>query len=405
MRLNRATLHRLAGATLALLLLLSATACERGAGQSSGDPAQGSASSKATAETRLAEARRDIEAVVARREAAIKAKDREAFLATVDPENTTYLVEQRHWFDDAVQTTDAFSLKVRGVNLAAEGEAQVRLSESFSLTNGEVRSLDYVAVYRERSNGWKDSDYLFKELRRGKLLVMHSGVDQDAEEVAVLESENLAWLKQTFGWEPTSDVVIKLYPNQPAFTYSIKPSLPLGAAGWTEAGESIKYRLDRNSAPEPEFLLHETTHRMLSELTNDNAAYWLQEGLATWAQAAYSGNFHLQQVREVFGGVAPPLGLAELAAINPERAEPRGRAYYPESMMVVKYIVDTYGVDRMKAVFSQLASHPPNEKASSEKLNYAAQLTSQSISEALGVSVQRFEQDWKRWVERELQPH
>ncbi|MGE5589383.1 MAG: hypothetical protein ACM3ZA_01955 [Bacillota bacterium] len=339
--------------------------------------------------------------IVQRQDAVLK-RDREAFLGTVDPGNATYLVEQGHWFDDAARTVKAFSLQVRDVKVAAPDLARVSLTEAFTLTGGEQHTFDYQAVYRLRDGVWKASDYAFDELHQDQVTVRHWDRPNAARGALQDELANLAWLKQTFGWQPASDMVIKLYPERDPFLYSIKPSLPTWVGGWNEAGEAIKFRASRDVPPDPDGLLHESTHHMLSELTNDNASYWLQEGLAGWTPGARAGEFDMNRLRQRLGGALhwtlPQLEMQDLESME----GPDVGAYYAESFLVVKYLMETYGLDRFKAIAAELAKHPVHPVTAAEKTSETNQLTRAAMEKALGISFDRFAAEWYAWAKGEV---
>ncbi|MHB9146603.1 MAG: peptidase MA family metallohydrolase [Symbiobacteriia bacterium] len=341
-----------------------------------------------------------VRGVAAARVEAVLQHDRPAFLATVDAANATYATEQGHWFDDAARTVASYALTVRDLRLTARDTAQVDLTESFTLQNGERRGRNYTAVFKLRPGGWTDSDYAFTELRQDRVTVRHWNRPRAAALALAAEAENVAWLQQTFGWQPAAAVVIKLYPEREPFLYSIKPSLPGWVAGWTEAGESIKYWVMQD-APSSEGLLHETTHHMLSELTNDNASYWLQEGLATWATATHGGGLDVRSQLGPSGRL--PWTLPELAAVNLEELDQnKAEAYYAEAYLTVKYLLDTYGMEKLKAVTAELARHPANPVTASEKLTESSTLTQEAISNVLGVPFEQFAGDWQTWAAAQL---
>lgn len=346
--------------------------------------------------------RQTIEHVVAERRNAVLNHDRNAFLATVDGENPTFFVEQGHWFDDAARAVDTYTLQVRNVEQVSATEARASLQESFQLKDGDRHSFDYEAVYRLRDGFWKASDYAFEELRQDSVSVRHWDRPRAAQGALQDELSNLAWLKQTFGWQPATDIVIKLYPRQDPFLYSIKPSLPTWVGGWNEFGEAIKFLAPRDTAPPADGLLHESTHHMLSELSNDNASYWLQEGLATWTPGARAGHFDMAATRSRMGDRLR-WTLPELEAQDLESMEgPDVGAYYAESFLVVKYLMDTYGVGRFKAVSAELAKHPANPVTAAEKTSETNQLTRAALEKALGIPFDRFAADWYAWAKAQV---
>ena len=75
---------------------------------------------------------------------------------------------------------------------------------------------------------------------------------------------------------------MKLYHEPELFRQMVKPSLPEWAAGWNEAGQSIKFvgalRMDDWEGSFASGLVHEVTHKMVSERTGDNAGTTATQG-------------------------------------------------------------------------------------------------------------------------------
>lgn len=389
-------------ALLFVLAVLWSTGCSSPAPAPSQTASQsGTAAEQAAQAQQLAQAKEAIRALVTQRQTAVSQHDRNTFLATVDPENTTYFVEQGHWYDDAVQTVAAYSLQLRDVQLTAPGEALAQLSLSLTLKSGDTQGITCPEVYRLRDGSWKDSDYAFKELRQGHIAIKHMARPVAAAATPDIETANVTWLEQTFDWQPAADLEVKIYPNQPIFANSIKPGLMKSSAkGWSEVGEAIKYWTDEDTAPPATVLLHETAHHMLSELTNDNASYWLQEGLATWTQSAESGQFDMAGVRMDLGGTRLLYTLPQLETLSIERTPVHG--YYGESMLVVKYLVDRYGMKKFRAITDELAKHPANPASNSEKVKATDDLTRQAISKVLAIPFDQFAREWYQWASVEI---
>ena len=235
-------------------------------------------------------------------------------------------------FDRDFGITNKAIQAINAVHLKSPDKAIVSLTQTFRLKDGGERFYDYDAVYLLRNGQWKDSDYAFDKLRRDGVIVRHWRRPTLAQAALEEVLKNLAWLKQAFGWQPKSEVVIKIYPEHTPFLYSIKPSLPTWVAGWDEAGESIKFYAPRDDAHlRAGVLLHETTHHMLSGLSNDNAAYWLQEGLASWAVEAEKGGAATRPAGNRLDGAMPRWTLPQLEALDLESMQGEGVSAYSPS--------------------------------------------------------------------------
>lgn len=398
---DRSAGRRGAALGLALLILvgLAAGGCTPNTHPAETPAAQTPVTPAATIDPAVDAATRGaIETVVAQRQAAVLKHDKDSFLATVDGSNTTYLVEQRHWFEDVAHTVTEFSLQAKDMKRVAADAVRVTLTESFSLKSGEKHTLTFDKLYRLRGESWKDSDYPFEELRGEHITVRYQGTAEMARAALDAEAADLNYLRQTFGWQPASDIVIKLYTQKDLFLYDIKPSLPTWVGGWDEANESIKFRISDHTKFVPAGgLLHESTHQMLFALSNNNASYWLQEGLASWVPRSRTGDFGLAKLRDAVG--AKPWTLPELEAKNLETLDSKdAMIYYGESMLVAKYLMDTYGVEKLKAITAELAQHPENAVTVAETIPASNRLTEAAISNVTGLRFDQFAEDWYAWA-------
>ena len=60
--------------------------------------------------------------------------------------------------------------------------------------------------------------------------------------------------------------------------------------------------------------------------------------------------------------------------------------------------METYGMDKVKAVTDELARHPYNPVTAAEKQDETNRLTRRAITKALGVPYDQFAQAWYAWA-------
>ena len=244
--------------------------------------------------------------------------------------------------------------------------------------NGKYYSCSYDARFLN-VNGKLLYDGLFCNHadRNGATVQYPDGYESVANLLAEDADAFLNAINAYYTYTPDPGICIKVYDDQDIFLQSIKFDLPDWVGGWHEFGESIKiYWPYKNYEVDPATVYHETTHWFLSEITNDNAAYWIQEGLATLFETnlttgldnmAFLYNNDIVALAEN-GGI---WDLEKLSSTNPEELTDivMVRGYYALSALCVKHIIDTVGIERFLDVMDDLKSNDVIRTTASEKIN------------------------------------
>ncbi|MBH8605473.1 hypothetical protein [Thermoactinomyces sp. CICC 10522] len=296
-----------------------------------------------------------------------------------------YIQEQKRWFQDAVKVMKPGSFHIHPVCFTelSENRVKVHLEQTYRLRE-EFHRVSFPVLFERTRNGWKDSDLVFARLGNGMISVYYT--DASLQKLARLAfsslSKGVAAFNRKYGWTP-GRVEVKLYQDPELFRESVKPSLPGWAAGWHEANQSIKF-IAENVDPAwfASGMIHELTHQLISELTNDNAAYWLQEGAAMFYEAHLLPDFHwIHSVPRQF----QPLSIAELEQKRLERlpSDEAGR-YYLSAYLQFKNLVETYGEEKLKKVFEILKASPYLDVDSDQKVERLNRLTHDALNQVLG---------------------
>ena len=229
--------------------------------------------------------RRSIQSVISQKEVAVNQHNKSRFLSFLHPQNNMYIQEQKRWFDDAVRYMDTDSFHIELIRMKKEGKDTIKAWVSQRYTRGNrVFQVRIPLVFRKTRSGWKDADIAFYKYKKGIFTVCYTDevIRKQAKIALHSAQEAVTGFKKRYHWSP-SRVEIKLYHQPEVFRQSVKPSLPMWAGGWHESRQAIKFigGIIEDSALS-QGIVHELTHQMVSELTNDNAAYWLQEGMAMY---------------------------------------------------------------------------------------------------------------------------
>jgi hypothetical protein len=319
-----------------------------------------------------------IEKTVEIKQRAINQRDMELFMSTIYPDNH-YLQEQKRWFHDAISFVDrgSFRLTVKHKQQLAKDRYRVDVVQTF-LHNHHRYTAVYPLEMRKTANGWQDIDFLPYRISQGRISVRYNNpvhTDYAKQALTILTHVDQV-LANKFYWHPKK-LETKLYDNPALFRQSVKLSLPTWAGGWNEARESIKLIVEQADASWLKHgLAHEYTHQLLSDLTNDNAAYWLQEGTAMYYEALISResptisvNFRLYSISEL-----EKLNLEQLQAKDATR-------YYLSCYVHVRNFIQRYGEDKLQQMLHMLRRYSYIDADSASKRLQTNQRTAAALQQ------------------------
>ena len=193
-----------------------------------------------------------------------------------------------------------------------------------------------------------------------------------------------------FGWEPRQRTVIEVLPDHERFAVRVvgMPDVHTMAAC---TGPVIAMEVPRRSMPNrhtgrwdwEHVLQHEYTHTVTLERTNNRIPLWFTEGLAVFMEPAPRDWPTKQMVAEEWrnGTLLEPSEL-NWAFIRPRRPQDRGLAY-TQSWLMVQYLLERSGEPGLQRLLDQYRDGVPESSA---------------VPAALGVSRQRFHEDFLVWV-------
>jgi hypothetical protein len=322
--------------------------------------------------------------LIKQKEKAVNEKKWKLYLHILNSGKPMYVQEQKRWFQDALKVMKPGSFHVHPVCFISLNEKQVKVQlEQTYRSNGEFHRVSFPMLFEDTKQGWKDSDLVFEHLGNQTITVYYT--DASLRKLARLAFHSLRKgveaFRHKYGWN-AQRVEVKLYRDPDVFRESVKPSLPEWAAGWHEANQSIKFIAEKvDPAWFASGMIHELTHQMISELTNDNAAYWIQEGAAMYYEAHLLPDYHwVHSVPKRF----QPLSIAELENKRLERLpSDEASRYYLSAYFQFKHLVETYGEMKMKKVLETLKESPYIDVDSDQKIERLNQLTNAALGQVL----------------------
>jgi len=224
---------------------------------------------------------RAVTQLMKQKEKAVNSRKLDLYLQTLDSNKAFYKQEQKRWFQDAVQVIepDSFHLKVLSVMPDQKKTVRAVIEQTYS-AKGQQVSVKVPLRLRHTPKGWKDTDLAFEQLGDKTITVYYTepSLKMNAQIAYHTLKKAALKLQKRLDWRPQK-IEVKLYHDPKWFRQSVKPSLPKWAGGWHEANQSIKFIASRMDPDQlASGMIHELAHQVVSDLTNDNAAYWLQEG-------------------------------------------------------------------------------------------------------------------------------
>ena len=331
----------------------------------------------------------ELQSVLADRMDGVNGKDQALYLSTVLPGDGVLMKEESNLIRaaGALDIRD-YTISAADVTTTADGFT-ARLTQSYTL-DGEEHACGYEAAFKTEGGKLYYCGPAF-QLDEAERVKVWFTVQNAALAQQLLEAETavLAGMKEHLGFVPNGFISIKLYDNQQVFLQSVKLDLPNWVGGWHEYGESIKSftgAYGTEAALYKPMLNHETTHRMVSELSNDNASYWLQEGLASvfqnWLDDTASP---FLTETELTGQYTP---FAEHKIINLEQldADDGGAVglYYASSKAYAAFLLDRFGWDKMREALEYMKKFELIPVTGAEKLDEANTRTDEEIKTVFG---------------------
>jgi hypothetical protein len=386
-------------ASVAVLGAMAAIAYLATSGRAHRPPA--AAASPTIAAEVPASATQIVESVVTARLAALRARDLDAYMALIDEGDTEYYTEQRNWyllFQDA-ETAD-YSVEVRAATFTDEGTIVAGLRQHYLLgPQEEDRTIDYENRFVSTADGWKDADLNFS-IQETPHFVIKYPAQAGGEAVEVGEAAELAYSSVTekLGLEPQTKPTIKMYATREMLRESTDIRIAYLFNGWGEAGESIKMYAYR-SGNLPNLLAHELVHKITLEIGGSQPC-WFAEGLATsFGNWPFAGGNALEMRTSTLEDLTRPVSWLESQDLTQIEDDRTRRTFYDTAGMIVQFTVDTYGLDKLHAVLTELAEFPELGRG----YDYSREPELQrrlyeSIEKVMGLDRAAYNEAWLAWI-------
>ncbi len=344
----------------------------------------------------------DVAALMAQRAEAVNNSDQGAYLATVWPSDEVLMKEE----DNLIRSSSALGIKDYSAKAGTPSHHRdgvtAEVTQSYTL-DGVPRQCAYEAKFVSEGGKLYYAGPAFLLLQSDRVKIYYAeGGGELAQKTLETETAVLDAMKTRLDFVPQDFISVKQYADQQVFLQSVKLDLPDWVAGWQEYGEAIKTRAGAFPVETGDFwrmLNHETTHLMVSELSNDNASYWIQEGLAGVFQHTLSDPGLPNMAKEETGQEFTP--YAEQKGISLERLSGADvRKYYATSRAFAAFLLDTYGWGKVRQALEYMKKYPLIPVTGAEKIPESNTRTDEAIKAILGLDTDdAFQQAFDEWLD------
>lgn len=323
-------------------------------------------------------------------EKAVSENDVDTFMSYQNKDNKLFYNEQLRWIQEVIykkQHSYHIDVLLSNVQLTSSTLGEVVFQVTITKPNKQstTNKVSYQIIKKE--NGWKLDDVSFNHIDGKEVTVFYSdGLQSEATYYLNTAQKIIKFYKDTFDWEPDR-LYIKLYSSVEEISATV-PWYQL--AGWNEEGESIKVLvLKSNKDRTFQYLLHEIGHQVLSDLTNDNASLYLQEGFATFLQKSINNeeslSIHYNQASQY------AFHILILNQFNFLTIEELSNKNYDESgdiynygFLTVNYLIQENGLDNFLAIGKPLSNYDYINKRAEHKMKELNDRSEKALEEIYG---------------------
>jgi hypothetical protein len=324
---------------------------------------------------------------------AVRASDKDAYLALVDLSDPVFALEHTRWADDWAGPNPLAEYSLQLANVEIDGQtAAGELAVSWALkANNTPRTATFAALFSHSSGRWlyAGEDWVSTQVEHFTVLVA-PGLEATVPSIVADLPGIFDHVTTSLEYAPAASMEIKVYADAPALVANTLLSLP-DIHGWNEPGEALKLRPDSEIPSLSPAIAHEFTHFVVFDRAGTHRSlmpWWLDEGLATYVAGAYESP---QRGKERLARVIEWQAADELAAwasmaVFEETARELWTFVYPQGYAMVRYVTEVYG------------SETRNEWL-------AAMATEMVIDDAtpaiLGVSFRKLDVNFRHWLARQ----
>ncbi|SHJ93319.1 hypothetical protein SAMN02745975_03262 [Geosporobacter subterraneus DSM 17957] len=348
--------------------------------------------------------KQEITALIQAQETAVRQKDMEGYMDTIVSQDDTYRAEKNSWMRDILlNDIEEYKLKVRSIELIHKNEAKVQIQQQYTY-NGEAYQVQFPLRLVRENQQWRDGDLFFETIDTENFQIQYFS---PSKKYAAMIAEVCEAARQNiinrFGEDLQDRTFIKLYQDRELLRQSVKLSFQWQFAGWYEYPESIKTSEFPDTETYRMIIEHELLHKLTIQASNNNLPYWFSEGLAVYyanipnePEEDYTKERYLSN----YGEDALTIGLLENINLETLVEDREISNYYDSSGMIVKFMVERFGPEKVKAVVKALGQYPYQAGTGAEVNQGAVERFREVLPKTLGVTVEELDMAWQKSLQQ-----
>ncbi|WP_462411675.1 M1 family aminopeptidase [Neobacillus sp. Marseille-QA0830] len=336
---------------------------------------------------------------------AVAMEDQELFMSYQNKENKTFYKEQKRWLEEAVyRKKQGYEISVELYSFHQENDTTGTVTFGVMMSDpkkqGTTNTVNYQMI--KVKDKWVLNDVPFEKIsdETGNLTVYYTkGQEEPAQQTLKDAADLVNFYAKQFNWKP-KPISIKIYPS----VKEISATVPwLSVAGWNEMGESFKFTTEQQQPNMFSYLAHELTHKMVGDLTNDNATPFIQEGLAMYLEGSV--------LRDASGTISIDAKLAEeQAALATQKSKTvktidklgtlavtdQDMTLYRDGFLLSNYLIESKGMPEFTKMLEYLSKNKYTDKRLEQKMETSQKRTLESLEKTYG-PVDKLSEEFKNY--------
>lgn len=335
--------------------------------------------------------------------AAIQTQDYDLYMSVITKNNQFFFNEQERWFENMIDSSISdVSFEVLSTHKLDEDTAVATIRQKHRAFS-QTFDIEYPLLFKFEDGKWMDYGYNFKVRKTDRFLVKYMEGETRVEEFTQMLDDAFDNLEMIYDLKPLDDYEMKLFHDREMLRQRCIPANPWLFTGWSEPDESLKIFTGHPEVYKgyPGVVQHELVHHISIRICNNNLPVWILEGIAMYDGSAYYGLKDSSTLANLSKqNVSFTIDNLEKTDLGSDLSGEQIGIFYGTSYMYVRYIVETYGHDKLMDIFYEAGKKPFNDSTLNPTFEQQNQQTADEvILSVLGLSEAQLSEDYQRWVD------
>lgn len=322
----------------------------------------------------------DLSPTVERMEAAVLAGDGVGFLVEVDRADAVFFTEQTNWAKDLAEHKPLefdIELDEGGFRAWEDGTVTVPMTMVWKLDEkGKQHRVGFTGRFVERDSAWRYAGETWLRVEAPGVVVLADPAFRDeAVHIAAILPSVRARVHELLGVTVEADQQVKVYASMAHLQQSIYLSYVEPLGGWNEPGEAIKMTGNEGASGRSlrQMLAHEYGHCATFAMgpKATEMPWWVLEGVAEFCSSEQAGGPGRMRRQVARWARSDELRTWEQLADFRGEAMNHMAYVYGQGHSMVRFVVETYGIDGLRGWLRSLAGGASLDEASRAELGTA----------------------------------